>query len=57
MSPKTQFVKIGDKYICTCMYMYIHANVLVSNFYTFCYCGHFITFCKLLAVELYTVQQ
>ena len=29
--------------------MYIYVNVLVSNFYKFCYWGHFIIFCKLLA--------
>ena len=42
-------------YKCKCTSTSTSSNVLVSNLYKLCFCGHFISFCKLLAVELYTV--
>ena len=53
MSPTTEFVNIWDKYIC--VNVHVHTSTNVSNFYKSSFLRHFITFCKLLAVELYTV--
>ena len=54
MSPITECVKIWDKYNCVNVHVHTTTNVLVSCFDKLCFWRHFITFCKLLAVELYT---